>query len=399
MSVGELKRMNPVSVATVIQCSGNGRKFSEHGPSGSQWATGAAACVMWTGVRVADVVATLGGINAAAKFMTSTGGEVLPEGIDRLTAVVERSVLKEKGLKDCILAWEMNGAPVPLSHGGPVRLIVPGYYGCNNIKYIKKLAFTEVETQAKIQKSGYRFRPIGQKGNPSYPSMWRMNVKSWLNGPGADEQPVLHGKVRFYGVALSGERGVNKVEYSTDGAAWKEATFTSPDLGENAWRTFGFELDLKPGKHTLFTRATDSKGDVQPEKREENERGYGNNSWRDHALTISVVSKLPEKKKGTNKAGTPTATTEQKKVKLSEQGQRGRKLFVEEAQPPCGACHTVSEAGTKGAVGPNLDQLKPSTEQVSNAVNNGVGVMPSFGDKLSKEQVADIATYIKEATK
>ncbi len=398
LTVAQLKQLGFETVTSVVQCSGNGRKFSTHGPSGSQWATGAAGCAMWTGVRISDLVKDLGGVDAGAKFMTSTGGEELPEGVDPLTVMVERSVPIEKGLDDCILAWEMNGQPIPISHGGPLRVIVPGYFGCNQIKYVKTLAFTKEETKAKIQKTGYRFRDIGEKGNPIHPSMWRMNVKSWLNGPGADDEPVLAGPVQFYGVALSGERGVEKVEYSMDGVEWKPAEFFGPDLGPNAWRTFTFTEKLPPGSYQIFTRATDTKGEVQPENRIENERAYANNAWRDHVLKVKTVAVLPKKKIVAGNSSASAGGKAKDSVALSEQGKRGKKALLG-VEPNCGACHTIGDAGTAGAVGPNLDTLKPSAEMVEAAVTNGVGAMPPYRDTISKEQIADIAAYVVEATK
>ena len=283
ITLGELKTLGLEMEAVVIQCSGNGRKFYAHGPSGSQWATGAAGCAMWTGVRVSTLLAHLGGVVDGVRYLTATGGEVLPEGVDRDTVIVERSIPIEKGQADAMLVWEMNGEPIPLTHGGPLRLVVPGYFGCNQIKYIKRLAATVEQTTAKIQRSGYRLRPIGEKGSPDFPSMWRMPVKSWLHGPGADGQAVLAGPVTFFGVALSGERGVEQVEVSLDGGAtWQTARFRGPDLGPNAWRAFTFTTELGVGAHTLVSRATDTAGDVQPEAREENERGYGHNGWADH---------------------------------------------------------------------------------------------------------------------
>ena len=79
--------------------------------------------------------------------------------------------------------------------------------------------------------------------------MWRMPVKSWLNGPGADGEPVLHGSAVLYGVAFSGERGITKVEVSGDeGSTWKDASFIGPDLGKNAWRAFILQVDLVAGQ-------------------------------------------------------------------------------------------------------------------------------------------------------
>lgn len=403
ISLAELQQMPSETVAAVIQCSGNGRKFFGHGPSGSKWATGAAGCALWTGVRVADVVAAMGGAVQGAGFMTSTGGETLPEGVDPLSVRVERSIPSAKGLQDAMLVWEMNGAPIPLTHGGPVRLLVPGYYGCNQVKYVRKIAFTNEQTRCKIQHSGYRLRPIGEHGGPDQPSMWRMNVKSWLFGPGADDEPVLAGKVQFYGAALSGERGVRKVEVSLDGGEnWSEARLHGPDLGAAAWRIFGFEATLAPGTHTVHTRATDSEGDVQPEARQENERGYGHNGWRDHGLKLQVAATLPKpapKKKSVGKGPAAGPAVAPDSATLSEAGKQGKALVQTGVQPACGACHTLGDARLSGSVGPNLDALQPSLEQVQAAVRNGVGAMPAFKGTLSEAQIRQIATYIVEATK
>lgn len=400
MTLAQLKGLGLETEGSVIQCSGNGRVFFEHGPSGSEWGTGAAGCALWTGVRVKTLLEHLGGVVSGMRFLTSTGGETLPDGMDRDELVVERSVPIDKALDDALLAWEMNGVPIPLTHGGPLRLIVPGYYGCNNIKYVKRIACTREESQAKIHQTGYRFRPIGKPGGPEYPSMWRMPVKSWVNGPGADDQPTLAGEVTFYGVALSGERGVRKVDVSLDlGTTWKRATLESPDLGPNAWRVFSFTTTLSEGEHTIVSRATDNQGDVQPRDREENERGYGHNGWLDAALTVNLVSVLPEYvPPATEDRVTVTDQEPRKEVALSDAGRAGKTAFTE-AQPPCGVCHTLSEAGTEGLVGPNLDGLKPDAQTVEAAVTTGVGAMPAYGTTLTPEQIKDIATYVVESTK
>lgn len=180
MTLAELKAL-PVRVeAAVVQCSGNGRAYFSHQPSGSQWATGAAGCALWTGVRVGDVIEHFGGPTDGKLFLTATGAESLPEGVDPAKVVVERSIPVDKALMDSLLVWEMNGAPLPLIHGGPLRLIVPGYFGVNNVKWVKRIALTEEETRASIQASGYRFRDIGESGSSKQPSMYRMPVKSWI---------------------------------------------------------------------------------------------------------------------------------------------------------------------------------------------------------------------------
>ena len=85
-----------------------------------------------------------------------------------------------------------SGAPITLAHGGPLRLIVPGYTRVNNIKTIKRLAFTAVETDARIMSHGYRLSPPGANGDPSQPSVQEMSVKSWINAPNPDD--TLMGK-------------------------------------------------------------------------------------------------------------------------------------------------------------------------------------------------------------
>src|SRR5699024_6533698 len=119
---------------------------------------------------VKKVLEALGGMDSDAKYMTGTGGEEIPEGIDPDTVRVERSVPLE-AVEDALLAWEINGEPLPLAHGGPLRMIVPGYIGINNIKYVKKLAFTEEQSSANIQQNSYRWTEVGVKGSPEYDSI------------------------------------------------------------------------------------------------------------------------------------------------------------------------------------------------------------------------------------
>jgi DMSO/TMAO reductase YedYZ molybdopterin-dependent catalytic subunit len=287
MTIGELKTLGLETVATVIQCSGNGRGLFDHKASGSPWKVGAAGCALWSGVPVRAVVDALGGIEDGRKFMTSTGGENLPKGIDPKTVVVERSVPLKAAMDHAILAWEMNGKPVPVAHGGPLRVVMPGYYGVNNIKYVKRVAFTEKESDANIQQTGYRVRAVGVKGAADQPSMWEMKVKSWVTRPLMDAKT---GKVPVYGVAFGGINAVKKVEVSTDGGkTWHDARFVGPELGRYAWRPFVYVADLKPGTYVVTSRATDSAGRVQEEVTEPNHRGYDYSGWRRLAVSVTVA--------------------------------------------------------------------------------------------------------------
>src|SRR4029079_10762073 len=111
LTVAELKTIGVETVATVLQCSGNGRAFFPHKPRGAKLTVGASGCVFWSGVPVRYVVEALGGAAPGARYLTGTGGESFPAGIDPLTVMVERS-LPIEALNDAILAWEMNGAPL-----------------------------------------------------------------------------------------------------------------------------------------------------------------------------------------------------------------------------------------------------------------------------------------------
>ncbi|MCT7378428.1 sulfite oxidase [Chelativorans salis] len=286
MTLGELKTLGLETVATIIQCSGNGRGLFDHDASGAPWRTGAAGCAVWSGVPVRAVAEELGGSVDGARFMTSTGGEELPEEVNRDEIVVERSVPLE-AMENAILAFEMNGAPVPIAHGGPLRMIVPGYYGINNVKYVRTVAFTEEESTADIQVSGYRVRPVGESGAPDQPSMWDMKVKSWVIHPLME---TTSGRVLIYGVAFGGTNPVERVEVSTDGGeTWEDAEFTGPDLGRFAWRVFVLPAELEPGDYTVTSRATDSQGNVQEQTTEPNHRAYDYAGWDRLAVGVTVV--------------------------------------------------------------------------------------------------------------
>lgn len=285
MNLGELKRMGVRSTACVLQCSGNGRAFFEHEASGTQWSVGAAGNVVWTGVPLSAVVEAMGGPAEGAAFLTGRGGETIPEGLDPLTVLVERSV-PIAALEDALLAYEMNGEPLPLAHGGPLRLVVPGYYGVNNVKYVNRVALTAEESPAKIQQTGYRVRPVGESGDPSQPSMWEMTVKSWITEPMMD---MASGRVLIQGVAFGGMEALASVEVSTDGGeTFEEAELTGPDMGSYAWRPFALMADLEPGTHTVASRATDAAGVGQPATFPPNERGYAHNGYLDHAVELTV---------------------------------------------------------------------------------------------------------------
>lgn len=198
---------------------------------------------------------------------------------------MERSV-PIGNLDNVLLAWDINGKPISLAHGGPLRMIVPGYTGVNNIKYVKTVALTAVETDAKIQLTNYRIHGLGEKSAPSQPSVWEMPVKSWVTSPLLDRKA---GRIQIAGFALGGMNAVAGVDVSVDGGeSWGKADFVGPDLGRFAWRQFVLSTELKPGSYTLVSRATDVLGNVQPRDLEPNGSGYNHNGWLAPGVKIAV---------------------------------------------------------------------------------------------------------------
>ena len=400
LSVAELKALPTTTIAGVLQCSGNGRAFFDHSPSGSPWGVGAAGCALWTGVKLSTVFEHLGGARTDARFITATGGELLPDGIEPSSVAVERSVPIDKGLDDCLLVWEMNGEPLPLVHGGPLRLLVPGYFGVNNVKWVKRLTASVNESGNKIQQSGYRMRAIGESGNASHPSMYRMPVKSWLNGPGADLKTLPPGRHQLFGVAFSGERGIDHVDVSLDGgASWQRANLYGPDLGPNAWRTFSLEANLAEGNYLLVSKATDTAGESQPEHFPANHRGYGHNGWRDHGLAIEVSTQVMAEQRpvisNTDTSIVAAAGVSSMEIdRASDEGGLGRRLFVETASPPCSVCHSLEAAGAKGLIGPDLDTLKPDARRIRTAIAQGVGAMPAYAEQLTISEIEALVKFI-----
>ncbi|MBA3621632.1 MAG: molybdopterin-dependent oxidoreductase, partial [Euzebyales bacterium] len=272
--------------AAVLQCAGNGRRWMAGEPEGTPWGTGASGCARWGGVRVADLVKLLGGLAAGARYCTAAGAEPVTDPVDRM----ERSVPVDKALRDALLAVDMNGEPLSLAHGGPLRLIVPGWYAVNSVKYVARLAFTTAESDAAISTIRYRVSPMGAAPSPQHQTCGPMNPKSWLLEPAGHER-ITPGAVTARGLALGGEHPLSGVEVTADGGqTWQPGRLEPPDLGPFAWRVFTAELELGPGRHVVATRAADASGRRQPRHSEPNDQGYRANGWQELAVTLEVVA-------------------------------------------------------------------------------------------------------------
>ena len=275
MDLDDLKGLDSATLPAVLQCSGNGRGFYAPTIPGVGWEKGAVGNAEWSGVRLLDVL-TKAGIKPDAAHVQLHGADAPP---NPKTPAFFRSIPLPRALDPgTILATSMNGEPLPLLHGGPIRLVVPGWCGNHWIKWLRKVTVAREEAPGFYQQTGYKMpkvpAPPGADLKPTdLVSVTTLNVKSLIARPleGATLKP---GPVEIRGVAWTGEGLVEKVEVSTGpDRPWSLATLLG-DPRPGTWRPWKFTWDAPPGRHTLRARATDSKGETQPEATSWNRSGY-----------------------------------------------------------------------------------------------------------------------------
>lgn len=261
------------TVMAVLQCSGNGRAYFQPRIPGVGWERGAVGNAEWRGVPLATLLESCG-IKQGQAHLHVIGSDLPP---NPKTPAFLRSIPLEKALEDqTLLATRMNGAPIPIEHGGPLRLIVPGWTGNHWMKWVRRITVAPDEAPGFFQQAGYRLprvpAPPGAVLKPDdlEPVTW-MNVKSLFARP-TPGTPLPRGETTVQGVAWTGRGKVTRVELEVDGA-WRETHWIDPprDWGWARWRA---TWDATPGRHLLRARATDSFGQVQPEVAPWNRSGY-----------------------------------------------------------------------------------------------------------------------------
>ena len=148
-----------------------------------------------------------------------------------------------------------------------------------------------------------------------------------------------------------------------------------------------------------MSKATDTAGDSQPERFPANHRGYGNNGWRDHGLAVEVSTQAMRDQRtvvSTTDAGfaAVASVSSTQTDRVGNKGGLGRRLFVETANPPCGVCHSLEAAGSKGVIGPNLDELRPDAHRIRTALGQGVGAMPAYAEQLTISEIEALVKFI-----
>jgi sulfite oxidase len=274
LSLAELKQIDSVKVTSVMQCAGNGRSYysAKAKVPGGQWMHGGMGNVQWEGPPLREVLAYLDlGPSPNVRWLTANGRDNPPtkKGVD----FVKSYHIDDPALEHAVLALKMNGEPIPAVHGGPVRLIVPGFYGNMNVKYLTQLLFENEQSPSPFQSKAYRV-PImevqpGQMtvadfswGN-SVPT-YGFRIMSVIFSPLA-EDAVRVGPVTVSGVAWNdGTAPITEVGVSTDGGgSWRAAAIDTPD-SPFAWYRWRAQVALGKGEHEVMVRATDAQGRTQP---------------------------------------------------------------------------------------------------------------------------------------
>ena len=278
------KKFKEVSFAAVNQCSGNSRSRLQPRVAGGQWGNGAMGNALWTGVKLREILDAAGVKPGSMQVQfqgLETGGG--PKGLG------SREFLKSLDLTnpvidECVVAYLMNGEPLPLLNGFPVRLVVPGYFATYWMKCLTWIRVLDKTDENFWMKTGYRI-PDTPRGSTTPEAMKagtvktvpiaRMPVRSFAITPDGSSKIPVGMRVTVRGIAFSGEARIVKVELSENaGKSWFGAKL-GEDFGAYSFRTWETQWSAKAaGKHTLLVRATDEKGNTQPDEPVWNPGGY-----------------------------------------------------------------------------------------------------------------------------
>ena len=275
LSLDQLDGLENVTLPAVLQCSGNGRAFFQPTIAGVGWERGAVGNAEWSGPRLVDVLKRAG-LQPEAAHVQLHGADTPP---NPKTPAFYRSIPLARALDpSTILATRMNGEPLPLLHGGPIRLVVPAWAGNHWIKWLRKLRVAKDEAPGFYQQTGYKIpkvpTPPGVDLKPSdVTPVTTLNVKSLIARP-LEGAKLKAGRVEVRGVAWTGEGVVKSVEIqTTEGGAWLPAKLEGePKPG--TWVAWTYPWDATLGRHAIRARATDTLGQVQPETSPWNKSGY-----------------------------------------------------------------------------------------------------------------------------
>jgi sulfite oxidase len=288
------RRFEAKTYRMVLECGGNGRSFFTPQARGNQWTNGGVGCAEWTGARLRDVLKAVG-LKPTAIYTAHYGADVHLSG-DPSKEPLSRGVPVRKAMeRHSLIAWAMNGQPLPNIHGGPLRLVIPGWPGSASHKWLSRIWVRDREHDGQGM-TGFSYRvpikpmiPGGKADEANFRVLESMPVRSIITSPqnGTKLAPGAR-ELAVRGAAWDGDRSVRRVDVSIDfGAAWKRAKLTEA-RNRYDWRRWAAALNLpSDGYYEVWARATDSEGVAQPHVAGNwNPQGYGANPM--HRVAILV---------------------------------------------------------------------------------------------------------------
>lgn len=288
LTLDELKKMEAVSREVVLECAGNGRVFLVPPVRGLQWGHGAVGQAKWTGVPLRVVL-------ERAKLKRGAGDVVLV-GADKGAIAdpatpgaihYDRGIPLAKAMKDeTLLVWNMNDEPLTPAHGAPLRALVGGWYGMASVKWLSRIVVLDRPHDGFWQTFDYSHW-VRKDGLPELVPVTAIQPKAVITKPEAGAVLKAGEEVQFEGFAWAGENGVEKVELSLDGGKTWGPMFngTAKPFSYTRWEAKTVLKEKGPLK--LLVRATDDKGNTQPEKRDPDRRTYMIN----HLVPVEVTVK------------------------------------------------------------------------------------------------------------
>jgi sulfane dehydrogenase subunit SoxC len=287
LSLDELRSLPAVDVVSTMECAGNGRALLAPRPISQPWLLEAVGTGRWRGVPLRTLLERAG-VRDSAVDVVATG---LDRGVENeVDQHYQRALPLDEALReDVVLAYELNGAPLPPQHGFPLRLLVPGWYGMTNVKWLSSLTVTDRPFDGHQHLRSYRFQLDEEDiGEP----LSRMLPRALVAPPGVPdfhtrERIVDATPVRLEGRAWSGHAPITSVEVSDDGGGTWSAAELTDDLGSLwAWRGWAYDWSPAPGQYVLCCRASDETGATQPLEPVWNVGGYANNAVQRVPVTV-----------------------------------------------------------------------------------------------------------------
>lgn len=286
LTVGELKqRFQPATYRMQLECGGNGRSFFSPEARGNQWTNGGVGCAEWTGVRLRDVLQAAG-LKPSAVYTAHYGADPHLSG-NPAQVSLSRGVRLPKAMEEhSLIVFAMNGQPLPNIHGGPVRLLIPGWPGSASHKWLTRIWIRDKEHDGQgMTGASYRVAktpmiPGGKADGIEFAILESMPVRSIVTNPAnGTELPAGTRQINLRGAAWAGEKTVRQVDVSVDyGARWTKADLSNPK-NKYDWQRWTASVALPtPGYYEIWCRATDSDGVMQPHVAGFwNPQGYGGN--------------------------------------------------------------------------------------------------------------------------